>query len=89
MNFSKEYYDQPRAGSLNENEIPYKKIAARIKQLRIKAGYSAAEKFAYEHEMSRAQYARYELGTDMCISTLLKITNAHNITLHEFFKGVL
>jgi transcriptional regulator with XRE-family HTH domain len=77
------------ADSLKENQLPYQKIANRIKQLRIKAGYSAAEKFAYEYEISRAQYARYELGTDMCISTLLKITNAHKMTLHEFFKGVL
>ena len=64
-----------------------KKIGSRIKQLRLKAGYTSAEKFAYEHEISRAQYARYERGVDMQISSLLKITTAHNITLLEFFKG--
>lgn len=74
---------------LDENQSNYKKIGNRIKQLRVKAGYSSGEKFAYEYEINRSQYLRYEYGTDMCISTLLKITDAHNITLHEFFKGVL
>ena len=56
--------------------------------LRIKAGYTSAEKFAYEHEISRAQYARYERGVDMQISSLLKVLAAHDMTLQEFFKGV-
>jgi transcriptional regulator with XRE-family HTH domain len=76
-------------GSLNENQSRYKKIGDRIRQLRLKAGYSSGEKFAYEHEINRTQYARYELGTDMLISSLMKIAAAHNMTLHEFFKGVL
>jgi transcriptional regulator with XRE-family HTH domain len=75
--------------SLDENQSQYQKVANQLKQLRKKAGYSAAEKFAYEHEISRAQYARYEKGTDMRISTLLKIAAAHNMTLHEFFRGVM
>lgn len=73
----------------NEDQLLYKEIGNRIKELRIKAGYSAAEKFAYEFKFSRTQYARYESGTDMCISTLRKIAAAHNITLHEFFKDVV
>jgi transcriptional regulator with XRE-family HTH domain len=76
-------------GSLNENQPDYKKIGDRIRQLRFKAGYSSGEKFALEYEINRTQYARYELGTDMCISSLAKIANAHKMTLHEFFKGVL
>lgn len=71
---------------LNENEIQFKKIGNRIKQLRLKAGYTSAEKFAYENEISRAQYARYERGVDMQISSLLRILIAHNVTLAEFFK---
>jgi transcriptional regulator with XRE-family HTH domain len=74
--------------SLDVNQAQYKKIGNRIKQLRFKAGYTSAEKFAYEHEISRAQYSRYERGVDMQISSLLKILTAHNMTLQEFFKGV-
>lgn len=76
-------------GPLNENEAQFKKIGSRIKQLRLKAGYTSAEKFAYEHEISRAQYARYERGVDMQLSSLLKITTSHSMTLLEFFKGVV
>jgi transcriptional regulator with XRE-family HTH domain len=75
--------------SLTENEIAYQKIGNRIKQLRLKAGFSAAEKFAYENDISRAQYARYERGVDMQISSLLKILAAHGMTLQEFFRGVI
>jgi Helix-turn-helix. len=76
-------------GSIDESEEMLKKIANRIKQLRIKAGYSSLEKFAYEHEISRTQYARYEKGEDMRLTSLMRIVAAHGMTLQEFFKGVV
>ena len=75
-------------GSLDNGEIIIKKIGSRIKELRLKAGYSSLEKFAFEHEISRTQYARYERGEDMRISSLLNVVEAHGMTLQEFFKGV-
>lgn len=74
--------------SLNENQIQFKKIGNHLKQLRLKAGYTAAETFAYEHDIHRAQYARYERGEDMRISSLMKVLAAHKMTLAEFFRGV-
>ena len=62
------------------------KLAARIKQLRIKAGFTSYEYFAYENEISRTQYARYEQGKDVRYSTLLKIISAHGMTVEEFFR---
>lgn len=73
---------------LDEYQTHYKKIGSRLKQLRLKAGYSAADKFAYDHEIHPAQYTRYERGVDMRISSLLKILSAHNMSLQEFFKGL-
>lgn len=73
---------------LDENQRVFEKIGKRIKQLRKDAGYSAAEKFAYEHEISRAQYAGWEKGQDMKISSVLKIAKAHRITLDDFFSGI-
>lgn len=70
---------------LNDNE-ELKKLAARIKQLRIKKGYSNYETFAYEHNISRAQFGRYEQGQDLRLSTLIKIVNAFDMTLKEFFS---
>ena len=63
-----------------------KKLGERIKQLRIKAGFTSYEYFAYEHEISRTQYARYEKGQDLRYSTLLKIISAHEMTVKEFFS---
>lgn len=62
-------------------------LAARIQALRISKGYSAYETFAYENNLSRAQYGRYERGvTDMRFTSLLNVLNALDITLEEFFK---
>jgi transcriptional regulator with XRE-family HTH domain len=63
-----------------------KKLGKKIRQLRIKAGFTSYEFFAYEHEMSRSQYARYERGEDLRYSTLIKIIRAHGITIEQFFS---
>lgn len=76
------------SGLLKENQIQLEKIGNRIKQLRLKAGYTSAEKFAYDHGIDRTQYARYERGEDMRITSLLKLVAAHGTTLKEFFNGM-
>ena len=67
-------------------EEALKRLGNRIKGLRVKAGYSSYEYFAYEHNISRAQMGRYENGQDLRLSSLVKITNALGITLEEFFS---
>lgn len=62
-----------------------KKLGNRIKSLRIKKGYSSYEYFAYEHNISRAQFGRYERGEDLRFSTLAKIIQAFDMTFEEFF----
>lgn len=61
-------------------------MGKRIKDLRVKKGYTSYEYFAYEHEIPRAQFGRYEQGQDLRISSLLKIVNAFDMTLQEFFS---
>ncbi|MBO0341848.1 MAG: helix-turn-helix transcriptional regulator [Bacteroidota bacterium] len=63
-----------------------KKLAERIKSLRLKKGYSSYESFAYDHGIHRAQYGRYETGTDIQYTSLLKIAQAFDMTLEEFFS---
>jgi hypothetical protein len=60
-------------------------IAKRIKALRLYKGYRNGEQFAFTHDIARAQYGRYERGTDMMVSSLLKVLCAHQITLADFF----
>lgn len=64
-----------------------KKIGERLKYYRKKAGYTNYEYFAYEHDISRPQYGKYEAGANIQLNTLMKILNALDVTLEEFFKG--
>lgn len=61
------------------------KLGARIKDLRIKAGYTSYEYFAYEHNIPRAQFGRYEQGKDLRFSSLVKVVSAFGMTMEEFF----
>jgi len=62
------------------------KLAKRIKALRIKNGYSSYENFAFDKGIHRAQYGRYETGTDLQYTSLIKVANAFDMTLEEFFS---
>jgi transcriptional regulator with XRE-family HTH domain len=62
------------------------KLGARIRQLRKEKGYDNYEHFAYDHDFSRAQYGRYEKGENITFSSLIRLTNAFEITLSEFFR---
>lgn len=64
------------------------KIAKRIKELRISAGYSSYEVFALENDLDRKQYWRAESGVNLTLNSIIKILNIHKITLEEFFKGL-
>lgn len=61
------------------------KLAKRIKGLRIQKGYSNADFFAYEHNITRTQYNRYENGENIKYTSLLKLIKAFGITPKEFF----
>ena len=61
-------------------------IGNRLKKLRKARGYSNYEQFAYQNNIGRAQYGRYEKGSDMRISSLLKVLDALEITPAEFFS---
>ena len=69
-----------------DNEIYLKQLGERLKKLRIEKGYSNYEYFAYEHNIGRAQYGKYETGGNIQFDTLVKIIKFHNMTLKEFFS---
>lgn len=74
------------ASLLDKQQKTIKKIGARIKALRIEKGHSSYEKFAFENEIDRAQYGKYERGSDMRISSLVRILTILDIDLAEFFS---
>ena len=64
-------------------------VGEKLKKTRVAKGYSSYEHFAYEHEIGRAQYGKYERGTeDLRLSSLYKILNNMGLTFEEFFKGI-
>lgn len=60
-------------------------LGQRLRELRKRKGYSNYEKFAYDHDIARAQYGRYENGSDLRFGTLLKIIESHGLSIAEFF----
>jgi transcriptional regulator with XRE-family HTH domain len=62
------------------------KLGKRIRELRIKKGYTNYENFAFEHNIPRAQFGRYEQGHDLRYSSLLKVVRAFGMTMEEFFS---
>ena len=61
-------------------------LGNKLRALRIARGFSNYEQFAYEHNLPRAQYGRYEKGQDLRFSSLLKVLKALDVSLEAFFK---
>ena len=63
-----------------------KNLGKRLRALRKEKGFSSAEKFAYQHDINRVQYSRYEQGNDLRFSSLTKVLKALDISLEDFFS---
>lgn len=68
-----------------ENDENLKRLGKRLKELRIKKGYTNYEYFAFENSIGRAQYGKYETGGNIQFDTLLKILKGLDISLKDFF----
>lgn len=64
------------------------KIAAKLKELRINAGYTSHESFAWDHEINRIQYWRIEKGSNITLKTLLTVLDIHKVSLSDFFSDL-
>jgi transcriptional regulator with XRE-family HTH domain len=71
--------------SEKEEHLLLAKLGERIRKLRIEEGYSNQEAFAYASDIPRAQYGRYEKGTNLTIVSLYRVLKRHQITFEEFF----
>uniref|UniRef100_UPI00404A8342 helix-turn-helix domain-containing protein n=2 Tax=Gelidibacter sp. TaxID=2018083 RepID=UPI00404A8342 len=63
-----------------------KLLSERLKKLRKEKGYSNYELFAFDNDIPRAQYGRYEKGSDLRFSSLIKIIHALGYNLKDFFS---
>lgn len=71
-----------------KSEKRIKKIASKLKKMRIEKGYTSYENFAWDNDLPRVQYWRMEKGNNFTINTLFKILDIHKISLEEFFKDI-
>jgi len=78
----------PMSGNDQHTQKQLLKIGKRLRDLRIQKGYSNYEQFAFDNNISRAQYGRYEKGQDMRLSSLLRVLDALETTPEDFFKGL-
>ncbi len=62
------------------------KLAKRLKELRVEKGYTNYEYFAFDNDLPRAQYGRYEKGEDLRFTSLMKVIKAFGISPQEFFS---
>jgi transcriptional regulator with XRE-family HTH domain len=74
------------AKQVNSGNDDIQKLAKRIKKLRISKGYSNYEYFAFEKNIPRSQYGRYEKGEDLRFSSLIKLIRAFGMTPEQFFS---
>ncbi|QMU63083.1 MAG: XRE family transcriptional regulator [Flavobacteriaceae bacterium] len=61
-------------------------VAQKLEKIRIDNGYTSYENFAIEHGISRMQYWRMEKGTNFTFESLLRILEAHKMSLSTFFS---
>jgi transcriptional regulator with XRE-family HTH domain len=62
------------------------KVGERMKEIRKSKGWENQEKFAWEKEVGRSQYGKYERGEDMRLTSLNKVITALDVTVFEFFN---
>jgi transcriptional regulator with XRE-family HTH domain len=62
-------------------------LAKRIKELRIKKGYTSQETFAYDNDYTLSYYSRLERGEDIRFNSLVRLSKALGVSLEELFKG--
>ncbi|MBL4663225.1 MAG: helix-turn-helix transcriptional regulator [Flavobacteriaceae bacterium] len=61
-------------------------VAKKLKEMRIEKGYTSYENFAIDKGIRRMQYWRMETGTNFTFTSLLRILDAHKMSLSEFFE---
>jgi len=73
--------------AMNKDEKKlYTLIGKRLTGLRKKAGYTSQEIFAYDADIPRALYGRYEKGSNLTMYSLFKILKFHGMTYKAFFS---
>lgn len=63
-----------------------KTVGITLRELRVQKGYSSAENFSYDFELSRTNYWRWENGQNITLKNIFKICEIHQISPKDFFE---
>lgn len=66
------------------NEL-HQKIGAKLKSMRLLAGFSSYEVFADKNNLSKIQYFKMEKGTNFTLKSLDRVLKIHGISIINFF----
>jgi len=66
------------------NEL-HQKIGAKLKSMRLLAGFSSYEVFADKNKLSKIQYFKMEKGTNFTLKSLDRILKIYDISIINFF----
>jgi len=66
------------------NEL-HQKIGAKLKSMRLLAGFSSYEVFADKNKLSKIQYFKMEKGTNFTLKSLDRVLKIHDISIINFF----
>ena len=70
-----------------QNDKRLIRIGLKIKELRIKAGYTSYENFAMDHGLARRYYWAVEKGRNVSLDYLFKVLDALETTPENFFQN--
>ena len=73
---------------MQEEKKILQKIGKQLKIMRINAGFTSYENFAFELDISSRYYWDVENGRNFSILYLLRILSHYQITIQEFFLMV-
>lgn len=71
----------------NETEFLFN-IGLQLRILRRAAGFDRAENFALSAGISASQYYKWEQGAPICLHGLMKVCDAFDITVEQFFSQI-
>jgi transcriptional regulator with XRE-family HTH domain len=82
---------EPKRKTVNQNYNELlKKIGNKLARRRKKLGFKNSDDFAYEKDLNRSQYGKYEAGSqNLRFNSLVKIVNAMGLTIEDFFRDGL
>ncbi len=85
-NFSNEK-DYPETHKRKNTDPRLAFIGKKFRALRKEKGYTSYESFAWDHGINRMQYWRMETGENFTFLSFIKVLDALEIPLEDFFKS--